>query len=390
MERKILLNCVGLKFWDTSLEAILLQEGAAKPLKGTRKVFILILLFQFVWVSAYLVAHALLPTGDEGGFFWVRIQLQWGDWLFWSLSGALLSALSRMAKPGDDPIQGEQSTPKIAGRIARSIFLSLLVLFLVYYGQVDLSGVTVQLKSEPAIGVGLAFIFGFYQEVTDKYVFQILRDSIKRFLVRFVQRITGTGKVAIDEETYVQQYIDPKLQRHYLSGAATVSGRQGHQESHERLVRYKTAKFVGNAGFTLNAFRVVFIGTIREAHMAEIIAHEASHVAQKHLSDSIQQETQAYITGVRVDYEIKNPNKEIPDEPSRTWLKIHKALTSSDKQSKLKASQEAEKEIRKMKEQAPIYGIIPTRQKEKLQDFLEMLRQGGFLIMDAIGLRKLS
>jgi hypothetical protein len=130
-------------------------------------------------VSAYLVAHTLLPTGDDGGFFWVGIQIQWGDWLFWILSGTLLSTLSGIAKVGEDPIQEEQKASVIGSRITTGIILPLLVLFSFYYGKVNLSGVTIHLENEPAIGVGLAFLFGFYEKITNKFVFQILRDFIR-------------------------------------------------------------------------------------------------------------------------------------------------------------------------------------------------------------------
>ena len=46
----------------------------------------------------------------------------------------------------------------------------------------------------------------------------------------------------------------------------------------------------------------------------------------------------------------------------------------------------AEEKIRKLKKFAPLYGIIPVKQKKGVHDIFEMLRQGAFLVSDAIGL----
>jgi hypothetical protein len=267
----------------------------------------------------------------------------------------------------------------------------MVILFLINYLKINISGLEINLRSAPTIGICLAFVFGYFGQVTQKYFFTILGDILKRLAGAILQRIMGNMDGRIDEETYIQRYIEPKLQPYYLLGAATPSGRDGHEKSHQRLVRYKSAKFVGNAGFTLNAIRTVFIGPIREKNLPEIIAHEASHAAQGYgyLSDSIDQETVAYITGVRVDYEINNPNTEIPENPKRDWLKIEKALYSPDFKENLKARERAEEKVRELKKFAPLYGIIPKEQKEGFLDFVEMIRQGGFLVVDSLGLRNL-
>jgi hypothetical protein len=339
--------------------------------------------------AIYLILHGLLPPEQGHSFFWAAPQFQWVDWLYWSMTGAVLNLLSIYASQISLSPGNRSRLSQTILRIIRDVALSLVVLFLINYLKVTISGLEINLRVAPAIGACLAFVFGFYGQVTQKFIQKIIGDSLKRVASNIHHRITGNMEDRIDEETYIQRYIEPKLQPYYLLGAATQSGREGHQASHRKLVRYKSAKFVGNAGFTLNAIRTVFIGPIREKNLPEIIAHEACHVAQGYWSDSIKQEIKAYITGVKVNYEINNPNTEIPDNTAIEWLKIEKALSSTDFKEKLKAGKRAEEKVRKLQEFAPLYGIIPVEQKVGFGDFLEMIRQGGFLIMDAIGLRNL-
>jgi hypothetical protein len=351
--------------------------------------FLPILVFQLSLSIIYLILHGLLPPGQGYSFFWAVPQLQWVDWLFWSMTGVVLNLLSVYASRHSLSPGNRSRLSQTIIRIFRDVALAMAVLFLINYIKITISGLEINLRIAPAIGACLAFVFGFYGQVTTKFIHKIVGDSLKRVAGNILQRITGNMDDRIDEGTYLQRYIEPKLQPYYLLGAATQSGREGHQASHRKLVRYKSAKFVGNAGFTLNAIRTVFIGPIREKNLPEIIAHEASHVAQGYLSDSIKQEIKAYITGVKVNYEINNPNTVIPDDTPIEWLKIDKALSSAEFKEKLKARVRAEEKVRKLKEFAPLYGIIPVEQKVGFGDFLEMIRQGGFLLVDAIGLRNL-
>lgn len=351
--------------------------------------FLPIVVFQLALSAIYLILHGLLPPGQGYSLFWVVPQLQWVDWLFWSMTGVVLNLLSVYASRHSLSPRTRSRLSQTIIRILRDVALSMAVLFLINYLKITISGLEINLRAAPAIGACLGFVFGFYGQVTQKFTQKIVGDSLKRLGGNILHRITGNMDDRIDEDTYIQRYIEPKLQTYYLLGASTKTGSCGHRESHRKLVRYKSARFVGNAGFTLNALRTVFIGNIQGKHLPEIIAHEASHVAQGYLSDSIKQETKAYITGVKVNYEINNPNTVIPDDTPIEWLKIDKALSSAEFKVKLKARVRAEEKVRKLQEFAPLYGIIPVEQKVGFVDFLEMIRQGGFLLVDAIGLRNL-
>jgi len=343
-----------------------------------------------ILVALYLVTHWLNPTGQPEGFFWVETPLQWIDWVFWGISGVLLNILSTSANRQSGILDGQEPSSRTFLQIVRGVIISLVVVFLINLLKIKITGIEINFSTEPAIVASLAFIFGFYEKVTYKYIFSILAKIILRSLRRLFHPILMKLGHSISEQAYVQEYIEPKLQEHYMKAAKTTTGRNGHKKSYEKLARYKSAKFVGNAGFTLNLVRTVYIGTIPEYQRAEIIAHEASHIAQGDLSDSIYQETEAYITGVKTNYEIKNPGIGIPDKPREKWLKIEKELHTADPDVTRKARKKAKEEVRKLKYLAPLYGIIPEKQKKGVWDFFEMVRQGGFLLMDAIGLRKLE
>lgn len=322
-------------------------------MKEPRNSFTSIVFNLLILVLIYLLIHWRLPPGDDKAFFWDKPKIQWVDWLFWSASGVMLNLLSRLADRNLTSLDKELPLSEVFIRIVCGVLVAFVVLVLINYASIDLSGIQITLNREPAIGVGLAFIFGFYDRVANRTVLKILWTFLKRNLWKIIHPIPGIKGKAINEQTYVNLYVEPKLQRPYLLAASTTSGKNGHQVSMERLIRYKSAEFVGKAGFTLNGLRMVFIGDIQSGKLPEIIAHEASHVSQKYLSDSIEQETEAYITGVRVDFEVKHPERNIPDEPSNEWLIIEKTLSSSNPDEVTKAKDKAEDVIRKKRRLHP-------------------------------------
>jgi hypothetical protein len=340
-------------------------------------------------IVIYAALHYFFPPSDVGSFFWKDSPARWLDWLFWCLTGMLLVLSSRCARRYSDPGRGVRLSFRSLLEIARGLVISLLLLYAaVELVDMDVLGLNIRLKEAPTVAVALAFVLGFYSQITEKLLFELGFQLLKRFSERLLGR--GIGDTT-DDDTYIKLHIDPALQAAYQRAAATQNGRPGHEASRHKRARFKVSNFVSQAGFTVNALKTVYIAqdllaSSSEAAIAEILAHEASHIMQGHLSDSVHQEIEAYVTGARVTEELKEPGEALSKDTAE-WIMLSNQISPSqpDEEIKSMAKVDAVKKVRGLKSRAPLYGIIPTDQEEGLRDLMEMLRQAAFLILELLG-----
>ncbi len=354
------------------MTAILPVRGEPNQVRARSLVAWLLAILVFL-TMVYLVLHWVLPPSDEGSFFWNEAPAQWLDWLFWSEAGVLLYLLSTLAGRSVDPDRSIISFPTIAWGYFIEMLKGLVVAFIVLWVainavDVDLLGLKIRLKEAPAIAVALAFVLGFYPRVTQVLFFKVVLQFLKRYVERALGRSIGDST---DDKTYVELHVDPRLQQAYWLAAITKWGKPCHEASRDKRVGYMVSNIVSQAGFTVNALRTVFIAedlmSSKEDLLVELVAHEASHVEQRFWSDSLQQEAEAYKTAAEV-------MKELDHEDTGGWLSL--------------SQQEAEDKVRDMQSLAPLYGMIPRKQRKGLADKKETLRQGVCLGLDMLGLSR--
>jgi len=334
-------------------------------------------------IIIYLVLHSLIPA-KAGAFFWSSAPTQWIDWIFWSLLGIMLNWASELAS-----LERKEDTPrtwKELWRRSRGVLVALFLLGVIYYREYNLLNWEFDLARTPLAGIALAFGFGFYAKTSTALFFEVINFYIRRIIDMFLGRRLGKP---IDDEEYIQLYVDKRLHVAYRLAKSSSYGIPGHIASRNQRVRYRIANFVGHAGFTVNAIKTVFFGSsvlkVSKESLAELVAHEASHVYQNYISDSVEQEIKAYVTGARVR-ESLNARHSVK---SKRWLALGDILCDQHGEfvERSEAWEEAHKEaveiVRKDKKLAPLYGVIPESQKPYgKEDRREALKQASFLVSD--------
>jgi hypothetical protein len=350
------------------------SEGELGGRRDERTAFIWLGVFA-VLTTAYLSLHGLVRLDSGGDFFWSRAPGQWIDWLFWSAAGSILAALSRLGVGKVDDL-GKHSEPvrRASTRVREALVgtgvAASLVALAASLPNLDLLGIKINLKSTPTVSVLMAFVLGLYSSTTRKLLCGLLLRSIGQILDRAVGRRGGDEG---DVNRYVDLHVDPRLRRPYLLAASTKHGGPGHKASVEARVAYKVTGLISQAGFTVNALKTVFIALdllpSDGGILAEIVAHEASHVDQRCWSDSLQQEAQAYATAARVMVEL-NRRGELKWRDRECWLKLDEQI--------------AEDKVRDRQAAAPLYGMIPRKQVGGWKDKVEFVRQAACLGLDLL------
>lgn len=320
----------------------------------------------------YLALHWILPPSEEGFFFWNEAPAQWLDWLFWSGTGVFLHLSSTLAARSVDPDRSVgRFPPTVRGcfiEMLKGLVVALIVLWVaVNVVDVDLLGLKIRLKEAPAIAVLLGFVLGFYTRVA-RELFKLALQFFKRYVERTLSHSIGD---TTDDKAYVELHVDPRLQAAYRLAASTESGRSDHEASRDRRAGYKVSNIVSRAGFTVNALRTVFIArdlmtSSPKETIVEILAHEASHVEQGFWSDSLEQEVQAFVRAAEVMEELKE-NRKVKRGDEGGWLPPPR--TKEEQKA-------AENKVLSMQSNAPLYGMIPRKQKTGwADDKREMVRQ---------------
>jgi hypothetical protein len=366
--------CVLFEARKKPMTAAIFAHGESNQVRTRPLVTWLLAIFVFLTV-VYLGLHCVLPPSDEGAFFWNDAPAQWLDWLFWSGTGVFLYLSSTLAGRSVDPHRSVISFPPTVrscfSEMLKSLVVALIVVWVAVNAvDVDVVGLKIKLKEAPAIAVLLAFVFGFYPRVTRVLLFKV----VLQFLKRIIERVLGRSIGDSTDEAYVELHVDPRLQRAYLLAASTKEGRPGHEKSRDKRVSYKVSNIVSQAGFTVNALRMVFIAQdlMPLDKNSNLVAHEASHVEQGFWSDSLEQEVEAYRTAAEVMKELKERGDiDVEDADPGGWSRL--------------SQKAAEDKVRDMKSLAPLYGMIPRKQKRGGADRRELIRQGVCLGLDMLG-----
>lgn len=234
-----------------------------------RRLAVLLLIPFITVVVFYLVLHALLPPNDGDRFLWPRVPAQYADWLFWSAAGVLvywqaaltvgqgvlrrldvLSATDR--HPGKPvPVTGR----RLVGDILIGVALAMGVMLLAGTVDIDVPALTVALRNNPGLAVALAFVLGFYSEVTRKLLVRLVVRFLDRLLARFGIHILDPE----DEKVYVALYVDPQLRAAYW-WVALQKAQTTLEACRQKRVRLKvTWLIIPDTGLTVKVARLVFI-----------------------------------------------------------------------------------------------------------------------------------
>jgi hypothetical protein len=176
-------------------------------------------------------------------------------------------------------------------------------------------------------------------------------------------------------QRYVDRRLPPQLVEVFQEMMNTATGRRLAESSAQRRARYMldpTGK-LGWGSMTVNLVRLVLIGRETLQHKPALInslAHEASHIEQKYISDSFEQEYTAFVTAARVMTELGLPDPFGWDDPELQSL----------------SPEQAAQKIMEMFPDHPLYGMapaIPVYQVRGLRGFIELVKQGWALLKAA-------
>ena len=176
-------------------------------------------------------------------------------------------------------------------------------------------------------------------------------------------------------QRYVDQRIPSQLKEAFVEMMSTGTGRRLAESSAQRRARYildPTGK-LGWGSMTVNLVRLVLIGkeTLQDRPaLINSLAHEASHIEQKYISDSFEQEYEAFVTAAQVMTEFGLHDPFGWDAPELQSL----------------SPEEAARKIREMFPDHPLYGMnpaIPVYQVRGLRGLIELVKQAWALLKAA-------
>jgi hypothetical protein len=176
-------------------------------------------------------------------------------------------------------------------------------------------------------------------------------------------------------QRYVDQRIPSRLREVFVEMMDTPTGRRLAESSAQRRARYildPTGK-LGWGSMTVNLFRLVLIGRDTLQNRPALInslAHEASHIEQKYISDSFEQEYEAFVTAAQVMTGLGLPDSFGWDAPELQSL----------------SPEQAARKIMEMFPDHPLYGMnpaIPVYQVRGLRGFIEPAKQAWTLLRAA-------
>lgn len=173
-------------------------------------------------------------------------------------------------------------------------------------------------------------------------------------------------------QKYIDQRIPSQLREAFEEMMSTGTGRRLAESSARRRARYildPTGKLGGSA-MSINLLRLVVIGKDaldNTSWLINCLAHEASHIEQKYISDSFEQEYEAFVTAARVMTELGLKDLLDWDAPELQSL----------------SPEQAARKIMEMFPDHPLYGMnpaIPVYQVRGLRGLIELAKQGWALL----------
>ncbi len=181
--------------------------------------------------------------------------------------------------------------------------------------------------------------------------------------------------MAMSLQRYIDRRVASPLEEAFEEMMGTATGSRLAESSARRRARYildPTGKLDG-ASMTVNLVRLVLIGKgslNNTPWLINSLAHEASHIEQKYISDSFEQEYTAFVTAAQVMTELGLPDPWGWDAPELQSL----------------SPEEAARKIMEFYPDHPLYGMnpaIPVYQVQGLRGFVELTRQAWALFRAA-------
>jgi len=171
--------------------------------------------------------------------------------------------------------------------------------------------------------------------------------------------------------------LPPALKRAFEVMLGTPTGEELAEAVRRRHGRFivDPTHLLGSASITFNFLRLAVIGreVVRSGQLiplVESVAHEASHLAQGHWSDSFEQEYRAFVSAARVLHELGY-------QDSFGWTPDLWDLPL----------EEAARRIQQLFPTHPLYGqrvAIPMEQPKSWRALWPMLRQAWALVRSAV------
>jgi len=177
-------------------------------------------------------------------------------------------------------------------------------------------------------------------------------------------------------QKFVDRRVASPLEEAFAAMMSTATGRRLAESSVQRRARYildPTGK-LGRHAMSVNLLRLAIIGRDsldNTPRLINILAHEASHIEQKHISDSFEQEYTAFVTAARVVTELGLPDPSGWDAPELQNL----------------SPEQAARKIMELYPDQPLYGMnpaIPVYQARGLRGLIELAKQAWALLRAAI------
>ena len=176
-------------------------------------------------------------------------------------------------------------------------------------------------------------------------------------------------------QKFVERRVASQLQEAFAEMMSTATGSRLAESSARRGARYildPTGK-LGSSAMSINLLRLAIIGKDALGNTPWLInslAHEATHIEQKYISDSFEQEYVAFSTAAQVMKELEWKDPRGWDAPERQGL----------------SPEEAAHKIMEMFPDHPLYGMspaIPVYQVRGLRGLIELAKQAWALLRAA-------
>lgn len=174
---------------------------------------------------------------------------------------------------------------------------------------------------------------------------------------------------------FVERRVASPLEEAFEEMMSTATGSRLAESSARRRARYildPTGK-LGSSAMSINLLRLAIIGKDALGNtpwLINCLAHEASHIEQKYISDSFAQEYTAFVTAARVMGELGLKDPSGWDAPELQNL----------------SPEQAARKIMEFYPSHPLYGMnpaIPVYQVQGLRGLIELAKQGLALLKAA-------
>jgi hypothetical protein len=176
-------------------------------------------------------------------------------------------------------------------------------------------------------------------------------------------------------QEFVERRVPSQLREAFEKMMSTATGSRLAESSARRRARYilDPTGELGGSAMSINLLRLVVIGkgALRNTPwLISCLAHEASHIEQKYISDSFEQEYTAFVTVAQVMTQLGLGDPSGWDAPELQSL----------------SPEQAARQIMEFYPDHPLYGMdpaIPVYQVRGLRGLIELAKQARALLKAA-------